>query len=79
VALTANQLVGNGSGIFVMRGAPELEGNTITGGTVGLGLGSDAATPVLTGNTICGNETNIDPLFGAAMPETEGNEICPDQ
>jgi parallel beta-helix repeat protein len=77
--ITANELADNASGVFVMRGAPRLEANSIMGGKVGLGLGSDEATPILVGNTICDNETNLSLTFGAEMPATEGNELCADE
>jgi parallel beta-helix repeat protein len=75
--ISGNRILDNASGVFVLQGTPTLEGNTISGGRVGLGLGSDRATPILVGNTICENETNLNLIFGAEMPTTEGNEICP--
>lgn len=71
-----NDFRDNASGIFLMAGAPVIEDNTITGGSVGLGLGSEDAVPVLHGNTICDNETNVNLIFGAEMPDVAGNSIC---
>lgn len=71
-----NRFVDNSSSVFIMRGAPVLDGNDVSGGKVGIGLGSDSAEPILTGNRVCDAETSINLIFGAEMPDLEGNEIC---
>lgn len=76
--IARNDLLDNANGIFVMAGAPMLAENAITGGKVGIGLGSDKAVPLLSGNTICENETNVNLIFGAEMPDMTGNDVCPE-
>ena len=76
--ITNRQDLQNAFDLISQMISPTLEGNHISGGKVGLGLGSDSATPLLSGNTICENETGVSLTFGAEMPETAGNDICPD-
>ncbi|MEA3409804.1 MAG: pectinesterase family protein [Candidatus Eisenbacteria bacterium] len=76
--ISGNVIHDNGGGIFVERGAPVLEDNSISGNNSGLGLARPAKPILSGGNVICDNGTNIRLMKGAEMPSVEGNDICAD-
>lgn len=57
--IKGNRILDNSSGIFVLRGTQNVVDNAVSGGCVGIGLGSDDALPFLAGNVVCKNDVNL--------------------
>ena len=75
---SGNHLTGNDTGLQ-LRGSPQLDGNIIEDGRVGIVVSGEDSTPTLTDNTICGNEENvqISGLTNAPpLAYDDTNEIC---
>ena len=75
--LIGNVLDDNATGIFIDGSKPVVEGNSVTGGDVGIEI-VNGADPALSGNTVCDNTTNVvaDPVTVTSIEEA--NEICAD-
>lgn len=77
VALLANDLTQNGSGITWWGGTDGvIDGNTISEGISGLVI--NGGSPTVTGNSVCGNTSNLTVSSTADLVDDGTNDICED-